>query len=219
MVNPGVSIYRRSGWRGLSWLWWTMRAPVYAHLQLSHKMGTLFLTRSLCCNHSFPKVMMACLITEGMTRMSLKEGLEGGHRQECSQQHNPMWPLCPLHSPNKQVHPLHPHTSEGPEHFLPEADTTFVHPTPAGGLGEVKVLPAPLFHQHTSRPEPRGHQHQGSPSGPLLLKRNPNIFFQHLIECIFLFNNFEKHKTFTRLPQVEREKWLVSLKGNMNKEK
>jgi condensin-2 complex subunit D3 len=53
----------------------------------------------------------------------------------------------------------------------------------------------------------------------LLLKRNPNIFFQHLIECIFLFNNFEKHKTFTRLPQVEREKWLFSLKGNMDKEK
>ena len=83
----------------------------------------------------------------------------------------------------------------------------------------MKVLPVPLFHQHTSRPEPRGHQHQGSLSGPLLLKRNPNIFFQHLIECIFLFNNFEKHKIFTRLPQVERQKWLFSLKGNMDKEK
>lgn len=48
------------------------------------KMGTLFLMRSSGCKHSFPKVMMACpLITEGMTRMYLKEGLEGGHGQEC----------------------------------------------------------------------------------------------------------------------------------------
>ncbi|OWK13584.1 hypothetical protein Celaphus_00017475 [Cervus elaphus hippelaphus] len=134
---------------------------------------------------------MACpLITEGMPRVNLKEGLEGGHRQECPQQHHPI--------PDEQVHPQHPHTSEGPESFLPEADTTFVHPPPTGGLREVK---------HTSRPEPRGHQHQGGLSGPLLLKRNPNIFFQHLIVCIFHFNNFEKHKSFNRFPQVEREKW------------
>lgn len=48
------------------------------------KMGTLFLMKSSGCKHSFLKVMMACpLITEGMTRVNLKEGLEGGHGQEC----------------------------------------------------------------------------------------------------------------------------------------
>ncbi|XP_012585422.1 PREDICTED: condensin-2 complex subunit D3 isoform X2 [Condylura cristata] len=53
----------------------------------------------------------------------------------------------------------------------------------------------------------------------LLLKRNPIMFFQHFIECIFHFNNYEKHEKYNKFPQSEREKWLFSLKGKTNKEK
>ncbi|KAG8523176.1 Condensin-2 complex subunit D3, partial [Galemys pyrenaicus] len=53
----------------------------------------------------------------------------------------------------------------------------------------------------------------------LLLKRNPVMFFQHFIECIFHFNNYEKHEKYNKFPQSEREKWLFSLKGKPNKEK
>ncbi|KAI5943317.1 Condensin-2 complex subunit D3 [Manis javanica] len=53
----------------------------------------------------------------------------------------------------------------------------------------------------------------------LLLKRSPAIFFQHFIECIFHFNNYEKHEKYNKFPQSEREKQLFSLKGKMNKEK
>ena len=28
----------------------------------------------------------------------------------------------------------------------------------------------------------------------LLLARNPNVFFQHFIECVFHFNGYEKHR-------------------------
>ncbi|KAM4828187.1 condensin-2 complex subunit D3 isoform 2-T2 [Thomomys bottae] len=51
----------------------------------------------------------------------------------------------------------------------------------------------------------------------LLLKRNPVMFFQHFIECIFHFNNYEKHEKYNRFPQSEREKQLFSLKGKTNK--
>ncbi|KAM9221269.1 condensin-2 complex subunit D3 isoform 1-T1 [Dugong dugon] len=53
----------------------------------------------------------------------------------------------------------------------------------------------------------------------LLLKRNPVMFFQHFIECIFHFNNYEKHEKYNKFPQSEREKRLFSLKGKTNKEK
>ncbi|XP_005378647.1 PREDICTED: condensin-2 complex subunit D3 [Chinchilla lanigera] len=52
----------------------------------------------------------------------------------------------------------------------------------------------------------------------LLLKRNPVMFFQHFIECIFHFNNYEKHEKYNKFPQSEREKQLFSLKGKTNKE-
>ncbi|KFO37322.1 condensin-2 complex subunit D3 [Fukomys damarensis] len=52
----------------------------------------------------------------------------------------------------------------------------------------------------------------------LLLKRNPVMFFQHFIECIFHFNNYEKHEKYNKFPQSEREKRLFSLKGKTNKE-
>ncbi|XP_043850916.1 condensin-2 complex subunit D3 isoform X2 [Dromiciops gliroides] len=53
----------------------------------------------------------------------------------------------------------------------------------------------------------------------LLLKRNPVMFFQHFIECIFHFNSYEKHEKYNKFPQSEREKQLFSLKGKTNKEK
>ncbi|XP_016072876.1 PREDICTED: condensin-2 complex subunit D3 isoform X2 [Miniopterus natalensis] len=53
----------------------------------------------------------------------------------------------------------------------------------------------------------------------LLLKRNPVMFFQHFIECIFHFNNYEKHEKYNKFSQSEREKRLFSLKGKTNKEK
>ncbi|XP_008067731.1 condensin-2 complex subunit D3 [Carlito syrichta] len=53
----------------------------------------------------------------------------------------------------------------------------------------------------------------------LLLRRNPAMFLQHFIECIFHFNNYEKHEKYNRFPQSEREKRLFSLKGKSNKER
>ncbi|XP_009981067.1 PREDICTED: condensin-2 complex subunit D3, partial [Tauraco erythrolophus] len=53
----------------------------------------------------------------------------------------------------------------------------------------------------------------------LLLKRNPTMFSQHFIECIFHFNSYEKHEKYNRFPQSTRAKDLFSLKGKDNKEK
>uniref|UniRef100_A0A663LVX1 Condensin-2 complex subunit D3 n=1 Tax=Athene cunicularia TaxID=194338 RepID=A0A663LVX1_ATHCN len=53
----------------------------------------------------------------------------------------------------------------------------------------------------------------------LLLKRNPVMFSQHFIECIFHFNSYEKHQKYNRFPQSVRAKNLFSLKGKDNKEK
>ncbi|XP_041269803.1 condensin-2 complex subunit D3 isoform X3 [Onychostruthus taczanowskii] len=53
----------------------------------------------------------------------------------------------------------------------------------------------------------------------LLLKRNPVMFSQHFIECIFHFNSYEKHQKYNRFPQSLRAKQLFSLKGKENKEK
>ncbi|NXA51067.1 CNDD3 protein, partial [Nothocercus julius] len=53
----------------------------------------------------------------------------------------------------------------------------------------------------------------------LLLKRNPVMFSQHFIECIFHFNSYEKHEKYNRFPQSERAKNLFSLKGKDNKGK
>lgn len=38
----------------------------------------------------------------------------------------------------------------------------------------------------------------------LLLKRNPVMFSQHFIECIFHFNSYEKHQKYNRFPQSQR---------------
>ncbi|XP_077644123.1 condensin-2 complex subunit D3 [Lonchura striata] len=53
----------------------------------------------------------------------------------------------------------------------------------------------------------------------LLLKKNPVMFSQHFIECIFHFNSYEKHQKYNRFPQSLRSKQLFSLKGKDNKEK
>ncbi|XP_054251547.1 condensin-2 complex subunit D3 [Indicator indicator] len=53
----------------------------------------------------------------------------------------------------------------------------------------------------------------------LLLKRNPAMFSQHFIECIFHFNSYEKHEKYNRFPQSARAKNLFSLKGKDNREK
>ncbi|XP_013925917.1 PREDICTED: condensin-2 complex subunit D3-like, partial [Thamnophis sirtalis] len=50
----------------------------------------------------------------------------------------------------------------------------------------------------------------------LLLKRNPAMFSQHFVECIFHFNGYERHETYNKFLQSEREKNLFSLKGRAN---
>lgn len=38
----------------------------------------------------------------------------------------------------------------------------------------------------------------------LLLKKNPDMFSQHFIECIFHFNSYTKHKSYNKFSQSER---------------
>lgn len=53
----------------------------------------------------------------------------------------------------------------------------------------------------------------------LLLKKNPEMFSQHFIECIFHFNSYCKHKSYNKFPQSESEKVRFSLKGVQNRGK
>ncbi|XP_045927155.1 condensin-2 complex subunit D3 [Micropterus dolomieu] len=53
----------------------------------------------------------------------------------------------------------------------------------------------------------------------LLLKKNPEMFSQHFIECIFHFNCYSKHKSYNKFPQNERDKVRFSLKGAQHREK
>ncbi|KAG7256051.1 hypothetical protein CRUP_007974 [Coryphaenoides rupestris] len=53
----------------------------------------------------------------------------------------------------------------------------------------------------------------------LLLKKNPAMFSQHFIECIFHFNGYSKHKGYSLHPQTDRERSLFSLQGQQNREK
>ncbi|XP_029031397.1 condensin-2 complex subunit D3 isoform X2 [Betta splendens] len=52
-----------------------------------------------------------------------------------------------------------------------------------------------------------------------LLKKNPEMFSQHFIECIFHFNSYNQHKSFNKFPQSDRENVRFSLKGAQNREK
>ncbi|KAL5479917.1 hypothetical protein EMCRGX_G023519 [Ephydatia muelleri] len=49
--------------------------------------------------------------------------------------------------------------------------------------------------------------------GHLLFTRHPTMFYQHFVECVFHFNNYEKHRVYNRFRQTEREKTLFCLKG------
>ncbi|XP_041803855.1 condensin-2 complex subunit D3 [Chelmon rostratus] len=53
----------------------------------------------------------------------------------------------------------------------------------------------------------------------LLLKKSPEMFSQHFIECIFHFNSYSKHKCYNKFPQSEREKVRFSLKGAQYRDK
>ncbi|XP_076025344.1 condensin-2 complex subunit D3 [Genypterus blacodes] len=53
----------------------------------------------------------------------------------------------------------------------------------------------------------------------LLLKKNPEMFSQHFIECIFFFNSYDKHKSYNKFPQTEKEAVGFSLKGARYREK
>uniref|UniRef100_A0A3B4F4U4 Non-SMC condensin II complex subunit D3 n=1 Tax=Pundamilia nyererei TaxID=303518 RepID=A0A3B4F4U4_9CICH len=53
----------------------------------------------------------------------------------------------------------------------------------------------------------------------LLLKKNPEMFSQHFIECIFHFNSYTKHKSYNKSSQSERERAHFSLKGEQYREK
>ncbi|KAJ8050994.1 Condensin-2 complex subunit D3 [Holothuria leucospilota] len=50
----------------------------------------------------------------------------------------------------------------------------------------------------------------------LLLKRQPTMLFQHFLEAIFHFNNYEKHSTYNKFTQTDRERALFSLKGEVH---
>uniref|UniRef100_A0AAY4AAM2 Condensin-2 complex subunit D3 n=1 Tax=Denticeps clupeoides TaxID=299321 RepID=A0AAY4AAM2_9TELE len=52
-----------------------------------------------------------------------------------------------------------------------------------------------------------------------LLKKNPLMFSQHFIECIFHFNSYNNHKKYNKFPQTDGEKARFSLKGAQNKVK
>ncbi|KAL8602928.1 hypothetical protein ACOMHN_057238 [Nucella lapillus] len=49
-----------------------------------------------------------------------------------------------------------------------------------------------------------------------LLKRHPTIMSQHLLESIFVFNDYDKHNVFNKYAQTDRERELFSLKGKEN---
>ncbi|XP_060896813.1 condensin-2 complex subunit D3 [Labrus mixtus] len=53
----------------------------------------------------------------------------------------------------------------------------------------------------------------------LLLKKNPEMFSMHFIECIFHFNSYDQHKTYNKFTQSERERVKFSLKGAQHREK
>ncbi|XP_061546170.1 condensin-2 complex subunit D3 [Phycodurus eques] len=53
----------------------------------------------------------------------------------------------------------------------------------------------------------------------ILLKKNPEMFSQHFIECIYHFNSHSGHNSYNKFPQTESEKVRFSLKGPQHREK
>ncbi|XP_062373524.1 condensin-2 complex subunit D3 isoform X2 [Sardina pilchardus] len=52
-----------------------------------------------------------------------------------------------------------------------------------------------------------------------LLKKNPQMFYQHFVECIVHFNSYDKHSKYNKFPQTEREKAVFSLQGQLKQGK
>ncbi|XP_041367044.1 condensin-2 complex subunit D3-like [Gigantopelta aegis] len=50
----------------------------------------------------------------------------------------------------------------------------------------------------------------------LLLRRQPAMFFQHFVECIFHFNAYDGHSVYNKFSQTEREKQMFSCHGKQN---
>ncbi|ESO91741.1 hypothetical protein LOTGIDRAFT_233338 [Lottia gigantea] len=47
----------------------------------------------------------------------------------------------------------------------------------------------------------------------ILLHRQPNMFFNHFIECIFHFNGYTESSVYNKFTQTDREKSLFNMKG------
>ncbi|XP_042558993.1 condensin-2 complex subunit D3 isoform X2 [Clupea harengus] len=52
-----------------------------------------------------------------------------------------------------------------------------------------------------------------------LLKKNPQMFYQHFVECIVHFNSYDKHSKYNQFPQTESERSRFSLRGQLNQGK
>ncbi|XP_060560859.1 condensin-2 complex subunit D3-L-like [Ruditapes philippinarum] len=53
----------------------------------------------------------------------------------------------------------------------------------------------------------------------MLIQRNPNMFFQHFVECLFHFNDYKKHTIYNKFTQSNKDREMFSLNGEKNKEK
>ncbi|XP_051936974.1 condensin-2 complex subunit D3 [Hippocampus zosterae] len=53
----------------------------------------------------------------------------------------------------------------------------------------------------------------------ILLKKSPEMFSQHFIECIYHFNSYSGHNSYNKFPQTDREKVRFSLNGPQHREK
>ncbi|XP_065903031.1 condensin-2 complex subunit D3-L-like isoform X3 [Dysidea avara] len=53
----------------------------------------------------------------------------------------------------------------------------------------------------------------------LVTSKHPTVFYQHFVECIFFYNNYDKHKVYNKFKEPSRIRELFSLKGSMNVDK
>ncbi|KAL4224772.1 Condensin-2 complex subunit D3 [Mactra antiquata] len=53
----------------------------------------------------------------------------------------------------------------------------------------------------------------------MLLKRHPNMLFQHFMECLFYFNDYREHSVYNIFPQSDKEREMFSLKGGNHTKK
>jgi condensin-2 complex subunit D3 len=50
-----------------------------------------------------------------------------------------------------------------------------------------------------------------------LIKRKPKVMYQHFIESIFHYNEYEGHQTYNKFTVSDRERRLFSLRGPGNR--